>query len=174
MIRNEINTVLIAFNKPYGVVCQFSMHEKHPTLKSCISEKGFYPAGRLDTDSEGLMLLTNEGRLQQRITEPKFKLPKTYWAQVKGNINAKALGTLQSGVVLREFTTAPSQAVSIDPPDKLWPRTPPIRERKHIPTSWVAITVCEGKNRQVRRMCAAVGFSMPAPYSSANWAYSVV
>ena len=151
-------TSLIAFNKPYGVICQFSAHEIHPTLKNYINKPDFYPAGRLDTDSEGLLLLTNDGKLQAQIASPRFKLAKTYWAQVEGLITPEAIKQLQQGVKLKEFTTQAAKAVIIDDVSALWARNPPIRERKNIPTSWVAITICEGKNRQVRRMCAAVGF----------------
>lgn len=149
---------LIAFNKPFGVICQFSEHEKHPTLKKYIELPDFYPAGRLDTDSEGLLLLTNDGKLQAKIASPKFKLPKTYWVQVDGTITEGAILQLQKGIKLKEFTTQQSKAHIIDVPSQIWPRDPPIRERKTIPTSWLSITITEGKNRQVRRMCAAVGF----------------
>lgn len=149
---------LIAFNKPYGVISQFSEHEIHPTLKQYIELPKFYPAGRLDTDSEGLLLLTNNGKLQAKIASPKFKLAKTYWAQVEGQLTESAINQLQNGVQLKEFISQPAKAHIIDPPSLLWQRNPPIRERKAIPTSWLSITITEGKNRQVRRMCAAVGF----------------
>lgn len=149
---------LIAFNKPFGVICQFSEHDKHPTLKQYIQLPEFYPAGRLDTDSEGLLLLTNDGKLQAKIASPKFKLPKTYWAQVEGAVTQTAVEQLTRGVVLKEFTTLPAKVAIIDEPSHIWQREPPIRDRKTIPTSWLSITITEGKNRQVRRMCAAVGF----------------
>ena len=149
---------LIAFNKPFNVVTQFSAHEKYQTLKDYISLPGFYPAGRLDTDSEGLLLLTNDGKLQAKISSPKFKLPKTYWVQVEGLIDRQAIDKLTRGVQLKEFHTAPAIVASLAEPTNLWQRIPPIRERKTIPTSWISITITEGKNRQVRRMCAAVGF----------------
>ncbi|MFQ1042457.1 pseudouridine synthase [Gilliamella sp. CG16] len=149
---------LIAFNKPFNVVSQFSAHEKYPTLKDFISLPKFYPAGRLDTDSEGLLLLTNDGKLQAKISSPKFKLPKTYWVQVEGSITQQAIDKLKRGVQLKEFYTAPALATILEEPTFLWQRVPPIRERKTIPTSWISITITEGKNRQVRRMCAAVGF----------------
>ncbi|MCO6523849.1 MAG: pseudouridine synthase [Candidatus Schmidhempelia sp.] len=153
-----MTTPLIAFNKPYGVICQFSGEELRPTLKHYIEAKGYYPAGRLDTDSEGLLLLTNDGRLQAKIAEPKYKLPKTYWVQVEGTITELAILQLAEGVQLKEFISAPAKVLSIPEPENLWQRDPPIRQRKHIPTSWLSITINEGKNRQVRRMCASVGF----------------
>lgn len=149
---------LIAFNKPYGVICQFSEHDKHATLKQYIELPQYYPAGRLDTDSEGLLLLTNDGKLQAKIASPKFKLPKTYWVQVEGELTQTAIMQLQKGVVLKEFTTQPARAHMMATPKQIWQRIPPIRERKMVPTSWLSITITEGKNRQVRRMCAAVGF----------------
>lgn len=151
-------TSLIAFNKPFGVICQFSADNIHPTLKNYIDLPDFYPAGRLDTDSEGLLLLTNDGKLQAHIASPKFKLAKTYWVQVEGEITSDAVLQLQKGIALKAFTTAPAKASIINEPLQLWPRNPPIRERKNIPTSWISLTITEGKNRQVRRMCAAVGF----------------
>lgn len=151
-------TPLIVLNKPFGVISQFSEHEKHTTLKSYVSLKDYYPAGRLDTDSEGLLLLTNDGKLQAKITSPKFKVAKTYWAQVEGSVTPEAIAQLHKGVQLKEFTTLPALAEIISEPESLWERVPPIRERKNIPTTWISITITEGKNRQVRRMCAAIGF----------------
>lgn len=148
---------LLLFNKPYGVICQFSRDGKHPTLADYIALPDFYPAGRLDTDSEGLLLLTDDGALQHRITDPKHKLAKTYWVQVEGVPDAIALSHLRRGVALPDFTTLPAEARHIDEPPHLWLRNPPIRERKAIPTSWIELTIREGKNRQVRRMTAAVG-----------------
>ncbi|WP_085314502.1 pseudouridine synthase [Derxia lacustris] len=147
----------LALNKPFGVVCQFSSHDVHPGLSTCIATPGVYPAGRLDTDSEGLLLLTDDGTLQARIADPRHKLPKTYWAQVEGIPDFVALQHLRDGVRLSDFTTRPCAVRALDPPD-LWERTPPVRFRKHIPTSWIELTISEGKNRQVRRMTAAVGF----------------
>ncbi|MBV1774221.1 pseudouridine synthase [Burkholderiaceae bacterium DAT-1] len=147
---------LILFNKPYGVICQFSSHELHQTLSNFIEAPGFYPAGRLDTDSEGLLLLTNDGTLQARISHPRHKLEKTYWVQVEGVPSEEALDRLRQGVDLVDFVTQPAKVERIDAPD-IWPRTPPIRVRKFIPDSWLAITIAEGKNRQVRRMTAKVG-----------------
>ena len=149
-------TELVLLNKPYGVICQFSEHEKHPTLKSCMPLPGVYPAGRLDTDSEGLLLLTGDGKLQQRIADPRFKLPKTYWVQVEGQIREEQLEALRQGVDLGDFTTRPAQARRIEAPE-LWPRTPPVRFRKTVPDAWLEIIISEGKNRQVRRMTAKVG-----------------
>src|ERR1035437_890543 len=148
---------ILLFNKPFGVICQFSRDGLHPTLADYIPLPEFYPAGRLDTDSEGLLVLTDDGQLQHRITDPKHKLPKTYWVQVEGIPDEAALEQLCSGVKLSDFTTQPAEARLIDEPASLWPRTPPIRYRKYIPTSWLELTISEGKNRQVRRMPAAVG-----------------
>ncbi len=149
---------VLLFNKPYGVICQFSRDGLHPTLADYIALPDFYPAGRLDTDSEGLLLLTDDGKLQHRITDPKHKLPKTYWVQVEGLPDEAALQRLRSGVKLGDFTTLPASASLMDEPDGLWPRTPPIRFRKEIPATWIQLSIREGKNRQVRRMTAAVGF----------------
>lgn len=150
-------TELILFNKPYGVLCQFSADGKHPTLKDFITIPGVYAAGRLDLDSEGLLVLTNDGALQQRIADPKHKLAKTYWVQVDGTPTLEALRHLEQGVDLGDFVSAPARAKEIMEPKILWPRHPPIRERKAIPTSWLELTISEGKNRQVRRMTAKVG-----------------
>lgn len=148
---------ILLFNKPFGVICQFSRDGMHPTLADYIPLPDFYPAGRLDTDSEGLLVLTDDGQLQHRITDPKHKLPKTYWVQVEGVPDDAALEKLRRGVKLSDFTTQPAEACLIDEPANLWPRNPPIRERKNIPASWLELTIREGKNRQVRRMTAAVG-----------------
>jgi len=147
---------LILFNKPFGVICQFSQHELHPTLKDHIAISGVYPAGRLDTDSEGLLLLTGEGALQHRISDPRWKLPKTYWVQVEGRVSEEQLAALRAGVDLGDFITRPAQVRQIDPP-ALWERKPPVRFRKTVPDCWLEIIISEGKNRQVRRMTAKVG-----------------
>lgn len=148
---------LILFNKPYAVLSQFTDPDGRPTLADYIDEPGFYAAGRLDHDSEGLLLLTDDGQLQHQIAHPRNKLPKTYWAQVEGAVTHEALEALRRGVVLKDGKTAPAQAKRLAPP-QIWARTPPIRERRNIPTSWIALTIREGRNRQVRRMTAAVGF----------------
>jgi 23S rRNA pseudouridine2457 synthase len=148
---------ILLFNKPFGVICQFSRDGIHPTLADYIPVPDFYPAGRLDTDSEGLLVLTDDGKLQHRITDPKHKLPKTYWVQVEGVPDETALEHLRCGVKLSDFTAQPAGVSLMDEPTNLWPRNPPIRERKNIPTSWLELTIREGKNRQIRRMTAAVG-----------------
>ena len=151
-------TRLILFNKPYLVLCQFTDPGGRPTLADYIDVPEVYAAGRLDHDSEGLLALTDDGRLQQQIADPQHKLPKTYWAQVEGIPDAAALERLRRGVQLKDGMTRPAEAVLLDEPPGLWPRTPPIRERKSIPTAWIELTLREGRNRQVRRMTAAVGF----------------
>ncbi|QIY80243.1 pseudouridine synthase [Chromobacterium violaceum] len=147
---------LILLNKPYGVICQFSEHPTHPTLKSCVPQAGVYPAGRLDTDSEGLLLLTGDGALQHRIADPRWKLPKTYWVQVEGDPKEEQLEMLRGGVDLGDFVTRPAQVRRIETPE-LWPRNPPVRFRKTVPDCWLEIIISEGKNRQVRRMTAKAG-----------------
>jgi len=150
--------MLIAFNKPYGVLCKFTPEPGRSTLADHIRIPRVHPAGRLDHDSEGLLLLTDDGPLQARITEPRHKLPKVYWAQVEGLVTEEALARLRQGVDLGDFTTRPAEAQRIDEPPDLWSRDPPIRYRARIPTSWVELTLREGRNRQVRRMTARVGF----------------
>jgi 23S rRNA pseudouridine2457 synthase len=148
---------LLIFNKPYGVLCQFSRSGEHATLKDFIDVPDVYPAGRLDTDSEGLLVLTDDGALQSRIADPKRKLPKTSWVQVEGEPDAAALERLRRPLHLGDFVTLPASARAIAEPAGLWPRDPPIRKRLRIPTSWLEITLVEGKNRQVRRMTARCG-----------------
>ena len=148
---------LILFNKPYGVVCQFSQSLPHECLADYIKIPNIYPAGRLDVDSEGLLLLTADGALQHKLSHPKFGKWKTYWVQVEGIASDKQLDILRNGVMLGDYTSKPAKVKIIKEPDTLWLRTPPIRERKHIPTSWLEISLQEGKNRQVRRMTANVG-----------------
>jgi 23S rRNA pseudouridine2457 synthase len=150
--------LLIAFNKPFGVICKFSPEPGKQTLADFIKIPNVYPAGRLDTDSEGLLLLTDDGALQAHISDPHHKLEKVYWAQVEGAPTEDALTALRNGVSLNDFTTEPAGARIIDQPDYLWPRDPPIRYRAKIPTAWIELTLREGKNRQVRRMTAHVGF----------------
>lgn len=151
-------TNIILFNKPYRVISQFSADGDKQTLADFIPVKDVYPAGRLDYESEGLMLLTSDGKLQARITDPKSNKYKTYIAQLEGEINRRALVQLQRGVDLKEGRTMAARVKAISQPDFLWQRDPPVRFRKNSPTSWIEIQIREGKNRQVRRMTAAVGF----------------
>lgn len=148
---------LVLLNKPFNVLCQFTDDQGRATLADWVSRSGIYPAGRLDYDSEGLVLLTDHGHLQHRIAAPGQKMPKTYWVQVEGEITDQAIARLCQGVTLKDGKTAPAKASRLAPPD-IWPRHPPVRERKQIPTSWLELTLTEGRNRQVRRMTAAVGF----------------
>ncbi len=157
MKQQQPFTKVILLNKPFHVLCQFSPHENKKTLADYLKAPNYYPAGRLDYDSEGLLVLTDNGKLQSLISHPRFKLPKTYWVQVEGSISDTALNKLQRGVELKDGMTAPAQVHRISEPS-LWPRNPPIRHRATIPTSWLELTISEGRNRQVRRMTAAVGF----------------
>jgi 23S rRNA pseudouridine2457 synthase len=150
--------MLIAFNKPFGVISKFRPEPSRRTLADFIPIPDVYPAGRLDTDSEGLLLLTDDGALQARIASPRHKLAKVYWAQVEGSPTEPALLALRQGVDLGDFVTRPAGARPIAEPASLWPRDPPIRYRAKIPTAWLELTLREGKNRQVRRMTARVGF----------------
>lgn len=151
---------LIAFNKPYGVVCQFSAHDKHQSLKDFIDLPAVYPAGRLDTDSEGLLLLTDDGKQQARIADPRHKTLKTYWAQLEGTPRAEQLALLQQPMNLGDFITRPAQIRLLEDSEtaKLWARQPPVRFRKSVPDFWLEIRIAEGKNRQVRRMTAKAGY----------------
>jgi 23S rRNA pseudouridine2457 synthase len=148
---------VLLLNKPFGVICQFTPEGGHRSLAEFVDVPGVYPAGRLDTDSEGLVLLTDDGRLQAAVTNPRHKLSKSYWVQVEGLADEEALGKLRRGVTLRDGPTRPARARTIGEPPGLWTRDPPIRFRREIPTSWLDIELEEGRNRQVRRMTAAVG-----------------
>ena len=151
--------MLIAFNKPYGVLCQFTDRSTppRPTLAGFGLPPGVYAAGRLDHDSEGLLLLTDDGPLANRLTDPRHKQPKTYWVQVEGDPREEQLRILREGVTLNDGPTRPAQVQRLDPPPSLWPRDPPVRHRKTVPDAWLELQIGEGRNRQVRRMTAAVG-----------------
>lgn len=149
---------IILLNKPFNVLSQFTDDEQRPTLAAYISEPGFYAAGRLDRDSEGLVVLTDDGQLQHRLSDPGHKMAKTYWVQVEGVPDDAALQQLRDGVDIQGKKTRPAKARRIEPPANLWPRDPPIRFRKNVPDSWIELVLTEGRNRQVRRMTAAVGF----------------
>jgi 23S rRNA pseudouridine2457 synthase len=150
-------SAVLLFNKPFGVLSQFTSEHGFKTLADFIDRPGFYAAGRLDKTSEGLLILTNDGALQHRIASPKQKMPKTYWVQVEGLPSETVLEDLRAGVSLKDGLTRPAEVSQMLPPD-VWQRIPPIRERKSVPTSWLSLTIREGRNRQVRRMTAAVGY----------------
>jgi 23S rRNA pseudouridine2457 synthase len=149
---------IILFNKPFNVLCQFSDPMGRKTLADYIPIPNFYPAGRLDYHSEGLLLLTNDGRLQHQITDPRYEKTKTYWVQVEGEPTDKDLAPLKTGILLKDGLSRPAQVRRINEPINLWARTPPIRYRANIPSSWLEIILTEGKNHQIRRMTAAIGF----------------
>lgn len=156
--KPERVSTIVLLNKPYGVLSQFTPEGKWRALDEFIPLKNVYVAGRLDADSEGLLILTDDGKLQARIADPKHKLEKTYWAQVEGVPDETVLDRLRAGIKLSDFTAQPAKVRLIDTPAELWPRDPPIRFRQEIPTSWLEIRISEGKNRQVRRMTAAIGY----------------
>lgn len=149
---------LILFNKPYGVICQFTPQAGYRSLKDFVPMPDFYPAGRLDADSEGLVLLTDDGALQHKISDPRFKQPKKYWVQVEGIPDQSDLEQLCQGIILKGYRTQPAKVRLIQEPSHLWSRYPPIRFRRNIPTSWLELILTEGKNRQVRHMTAAIGY----------------
>ena len=166
---------IILLNKPFNVLSQFTDERNvtsvRETLKTYLPLTGVYPAGRLDRDSEGLLVLTDDGNLNHRLTHPQRKITKTYWVQVEGVPTDAQLEPLRDGIELNDGPCKPARALALDEPSQLWPRVPPIRQRQHIPTSWLSLTIAEGRNRQVRRMCAAIGFPVLrlVRYRVASW-----
>lgn len=148
---------IMLFNKPYGVLSQFTSDGPARVLSEFIDQPGYYAAGRLDKDSEGLLVLTNDGKLQAKIADPRHKMPKTYWVQVENIPNEQELERMRSGLMLKDGKTRPAKVRRVDEPDGLWPRVPPVRYRKSVPDCWLEVTISEGRNRQVRRMTAAIG-----------------
>ncbi|WP_342778729.1 pseudouridine synthase [Aliikangiella marina] len=160
MSKPDTAPVLVLLNKPFNTLCQFTGEDGDSTLADYVKIKSVYPAGRLDKDSEGLLLLTNDGNFQHKISHPKFKMPKTYWVQVEGVPDDEAIGRLRQGVVLKDGKTKRANVQILESAaveSRIWERTPPIRQRQSIPTTWIELIIREGKNRQVRRMTAAVG-----------------
>jgi 23S rRNA pseudouridine2457 synthase len=167
--------MIILFNKPFNVLCQFTDKVGRKTLSDFIPYKDVYPAGRLDYDSEGLVILTDEGKVQSRVSDPKYKIVKKYWVQVEGIPSESAINKIRKGVLLKDGITKPAEIKLIDSPN-IWDRFPPIRERKSIPTSWLELSITEGRNRQVRRMTSAVGYPTLRliRYSIDNWNISAL
>lgn len=156
-MQTALQMTTLILNKPYGVLTRFTDRQGRPTLAGLVPYRSVYPAGRLDADSEGAVILTDEGALQARISHPRHHWPKAYWVQVEGDIGKAAIERLRRGVELRDGPTRPARCRRIAEPENLWPRDPPVRFRKSVPTSWIDLTITEGRNRQVRRMTAAVG-----------------